>query len=105
MVSRMISASELVNSLLVQLPMRLALISSFHPFSFTKSANLLKGVDRSGVCGPLICGSSVSRSIEMCWSYSHPASAESRLAAAALSAASATGPRAVACRYDRMWPV
>ena len=29
-------------------------IWSFHPFSFTMEANLLSGVAKSGVCGPLL---------------------------------------------------
>jgi hypothetical protein len=39
-------------------PMSAADISSFQPCSFTKDPNFDKGVDKSGVKGPLIVGSS-----------------------------------------------
>jgi hypothetical protein len=47
--------------LFVQEPIRPAEISFFHPFSSMKVPNLDNGVERSGVNGPLMVGSSSER--------------------------------------------
>jgi len=62
----------------VQLPIRPADAVSGHWFIFTASANFESGVERSGVFGPLICGSRVERSIVMTSSYWAPSSARSK---------------------------
>lgn len=61
--------------LFVQLPMRPAETFSGHCSSCTVFLNWDRGVDRSGVCGPLMCGSSSERLISISWSYSAPSSA------------------------------
>merc|ERR1711892_1258982 len=59
----------------VQDPMRPSLTSVGHPFAKAASLSPEMGVQRSGVKGPLICGSKVFRSISMTWSYLRSGSA------------------------------
>ena len=81
---------------MVHEPISPAPSSDGQPFFFKAPANSDSGCARSGVKGPLICGSSVDRSISMIWSYSAPSSAL-RLSANA-SARSAAAVRPVATR-------
>ena len=88
--SSAIAADRLMSSYdeLVHDPMRPTLSSAGQECFLTSEANLEIGVARSGVKGPLICGSRVSRfcsnqlnyfrlkvrTISILWSYSHPSS-------------------------------
>ena len=53
---------------MVQEPNKPTEIVVGHPFAKAASFNLEIGVARSGVNGPLTCGSSVERSISITWS-------------------------------------
>ena len=53
---------------LVHDPISALEISNGQPFSLASAPMALSLCARSGVCGPLICGSSVDRSISMTWS-------------------------------------
>lgn len=64
----------------MQEPIRPTFSSSGHLFVLTASLNLLIGVARSGVKGPLMCGSSSDRLISMSSSYSAPSSSRSSAA-------------------------
>lgn len=55
--------------LLVHDPINPTLISTGQLFFFAFSPNLLIGLAKSGVNGPLTCGSRVSRLISITWSY------------------------------------
>ena len=83
----------------MQLPIKPAPKLSGQLLILTASLNCDRGVERSGVKGPFMCGSSVERLRVMCSSYSASASARSRFCgpgeAAILAAALAIGPRCV----------
>mmetsp|Transcript_11978 Transcript_11978/g.32745 ORF Transcript_11978/g.32745 Transcript_11978/m.32745 type:complete len:202 (-) Transcript_11978:759-1364(-) len=70
------------------------------PFSRATSANLDKGVARSGVKGPLIWGSSSLRLISITWSYLQPSSG-TRFSLKASASLAAPG-LSVATRYSYM---
>ncbi len=74
--------------------------SSGQPFFLSVLANCDSGVARSGVKGPLMCGSSDERSISTTWSYLAPVSAVSRSRCELHSLA--MSPRRVAARYCAM---
>lgn len=90
----------------MQLPISPAPKVSGHLLILTASLNCDRGVDRSGVKGPLICGSSVDRSMVTSWSYSASTSGARRLDGPdeeeISKAAVAIGPRCVECKYGIM---
>lgn len=64
----------------MQDPIKPTLRSSGQLLALTASLNLEMGVAKSGVKGPLMCGSSSERLISISWSYSAPSSSRNSLA-------------------------
>mmetsp|Transcript_7907 Transcript_7907/g.29629 ORF Transcript_7907/g.29629 Transcript_7907/m.29629 type:complete len:213 (-) Transcript_7907:2865-3503(-) len=85
---------------LVHEPMSAEEISTGHPSSAARCANLSTRVHKSGVYGPLMCGARVSRSMSNTRSYTHPSSG-TRFARF-ISASLATEDLPVSLRYSSM---
>mmetsp|Transcript_1449 Transcript_1449/g.4938 ORF Transcript_1449/g.4938 Transcript_1449/m.4938 type:complete len:213 (-) Transcript_1449:3041-3679(-) len=85
---------------LVHEPMSAEEISTGHPSSAARCANLSTRVHKSGVYGPLMCGARVSRSMSITRSYTHPSSG-TRFARF-ISASLATEDLPVSLRYSSM---